>query len=98
MKRFEERAITQQVVEIRGVPGKLKVFGAWYLWQTLHGFIWELVLALTLCSYVSCTESYKASLTASRIVLGCFSAGIQMHIVMKMRAHKRWMDKHKPAS
>ena len=90
--RFEEHLVSKEIVEVRRLLGKLKVVGAWYLWQSLHQFVWDFVIAITICSQVACSPSF---VIPTRVLLAITTASIQMQIVMKNRARKRWIEKYR---
>ncbi|MBW4635784.1 MAG: hypothetical protein KME30_29065 [Iphinoe sp. HA4291-MV1] len=86
----------KKIVEIRGLPGQLKVIGAWFLWSTLHRILFDILSAVLVFSlYSGFPPGYKdISKVFQYIVAGVITPTMQMHIRMNNKARRRWIDKY----
>ena len=85
-----------QVKLIRPWSQKLGVGARWYLWQSLHGFVLSLILAVSL-HLGQITVSYPI-LRLIKTGLQITTATIQMHVLLKKAAEKRYQELQKEKS
>ncbi|BDA71720.1 hypothetical protein CAL7716_058860 [Calothrix sp. PCC 7716] len=77
-----------KIVEVRDLSGKLRVFGAWYLWQAACGIALSLYLAST-GIYIK-----KGNYPDIELVLRGTIAAVIMKFRMDVKARKRWIEKY----
>ncbi|MCC5654615.1 hypothetical protein LC609_33540 [Nostoc sp. XA013] len=83
-----EKPKDNKIVEARELPGKLKVVGAWYLWQGFFTVAIKVVLAILNI------EIPKGNYPDITLVLGIIIAIIFMQYRMNTNARERWRQKY----
>lgn len=78
----------RRIVENRDLSGKLKVVGAWYVWQA----VWGIALSL----YLASTGIYikKGNYPDIELVLRGTIAIVVMKFRMDIKARNRWQEKY----
>jgi hypothetical protein len=94
--RFEEMPSQRKIVENRKFPGQFKVLASWFLiWNTIHQFAWDLVLAIVICNILPiCTSNNLSLLRSSRILLAVCTSMAHINMRMDNKAKKRWKAKY----
>jgi hypothetical protein len=94
--RLREIASQKKIVEIRGLPGRLKVFASWYvIWNTIHQISLDLLMAIVVCSVSTiCTNENLPLLTASRTLVAACTSVAHIRTRMNYKAKKRWSMKY----
>lgn len=94
--QFEEIPSQKKIIERRNFFGQLKVFTTWFfIWNTIHQLVWDLILAFGICGIVStCTSENLPLLRGLRILIGVFTSIAQMNIRMNHKASRRWKQKY----
>lgn len=77
-----------KIIEVRDLSGKLRVFGAWYLWQAACGIALSLYLA-SAGIYIK-----KGNYPDIELVLRGTIAAVIMKFRMDVKARKRWIEKY----
>jgi len=94
--RLEEIPNQKKIVEIRRLPGLLKVFASWYfIWNTIHQLALDLFLTIVVCNALAlCTDDNVLILRNGRLLLGAWTSIIHINLRMSRKARKRWRLKH----
>ena len=92
-----ENSEKKKIVEIRALPGQLKVAGAWYLWGGLHQLSFSFLLgyALIIFPVQDSPEFEEYEKYVQIAIAGILTPTLQMHLNMSKKARQRWTDKYR---
>lgn len=95
--QLQEIPNRKRIVEIRRLPGQLKVVGSWYLiWNTIHQITLDVFVAVVICNMLTvCTRSNLPLINAGRLLLAACTSIAHVNMRMDSKAKRRWDIKYK---
>ena len=95
--QLQEIPSQKRIVEIRRLPGQLKVVASWYLiWNTIHQMTLDIFVAVVVCNMLSiCTRSNLPLINVGKGLLAACTSISHVSMRMDSKAKRRWDIKYK---
>lgn len=87
----------KRIVEIRSLPGQLKVVASWwFIWNTIHQITLDIFVAVVVCNMLSiCTRSNLPLINVGRTLLAACTSIAHVNMRMDSKAKRRWDIKYR---
>lgn len=94
--QLQEIPNQKRIIEIRRLPGQLKVVASWWLiWNTIHQIVLDIFVAVVVCNMLSiCIRSNLPLINVGRRLLAACTSIVHINMRMDSKAKRRWDTKY----